>query len=74
MNPKRITKLKRPLYRFIDRKVIRIDERGVSMRGKHKQKWEGPLSWEEIASLLADRNELIDEAIGREMLLKMGAN
>jgi hypothetical protein len=72
--PRKIVELKRPLYRRLGRKVLRIDAEGLWLRGKHKRTWHGPLSWAEIASLLEDRNELLDAAIGEKMLEKIGAN
>lgn len=73
-NPKKIVELKRPLYRRLGRKVLRIDADGLWLRGKHKRTWHGPLSWAEIASFLADRHELLDVAIGEKVLEKMGAS
>lgn len=72
-----VTKFKRPLYRRIGLLVVRLDSKGLSIRGAHKRQWRF-LSWNRIATLIEDGDgspllNVAEEDVGRQVLHKLTA-
>ena len=70
-----VTAPKKPVLRRYRRLIVRLDEKGLSIRGHRKKKWRR-VTWEEIGWLVMTNGEggrVFSEMEGRAFLRDIGA-